>query len=496
VQKAANVLAGYSLGSADLLRRAMGKKKKEEMAKQRESFVEGCLKTNQIPNEQAGRIFDNMEQFAGYGFNKAHSAGYGVVAYQTAYLKANFPAEFMCGLISCEFGNFDKMAVFISEASEMGLTVLPPDVNASGVRFGPEGENGIRFGMAGIKNVGEGAVEAIVAERAKSGPYTGLADFCMRVDGQTVNRKVMESLIRAGAFDSLGTHRARLFNGLDNALGRALAMQRDRRSGQRNLFEAFGAPSSPASSLEELPNCPPWDTGLLLAGEKELLGVYMTGHPLSEHELTLKPYQLTTATELATAADNTMTRLTGIISRMETKITKNKEAMAILYLETFDGGIEVVVFPRTYATYKNILLPDHPYLISGTFRRKNEDQASFLADEIYPAAELPKLFAKSVTLRLASPVLDEARMTALRETLKRHPGPALVTLELQFPGESWVRIECDETLNVLPDPALFADLAPWTGRKGIWIGAHSRISLKSNGRSERRDWSRQREKPS
>jgi DNA polymerase-3 subunit alpha len=473
----------------------MGKKKKEEMAKQRDAFVAGCMKTNKIPHDQAGRIFDNMEQFAGYGFNKAHSAGYGVVSYQTAYLKANFPAEFMCALISCEFGNFDKMAVFISEASEMGLAVLPPDVNAGASRFCPEGENGIRFGLAGVKNVGEGAIEAMVAERTKNGPFTGLADFCARIDTQTVNRKVIESLIRCGAFDSLGTHRSRLFNGLDKALGRALAIQRDRKTGQRNLFEAFSAPGAPAASAEELPDCPPWDTGLMLAGEKELLGVYMTGHPLSEHELTLKPYQLATATELAGAADGHTTRLTGIISRMEQKITKNKEAMAILYLETFDGGIEVVVFPRTYAAYKAILLPDHPYLISGTYRKKDEDKSSFLADEIYPASELPKLFSKNVILKLSASVLDETRMSGLLEMLKKHPGPAQVLLDVQFPGESSVRIECDDTIKVLPDPVFLAAVKPWAGKKEIRIIAHNRVSLKSNGRGDRRDW-RPREKPS
>ncbi len=494
VQKAANVLAGYSLGAADVLRRAMGKKKKEEMAKQRDAFVAGCMKINQIPHEQAGPIFDNIEKFAGYGFNKAHSAGYGVVAYQTAYLKANYPAEFMCALISCEFGNFDKMAVFISEAVEIGLTVNPPDVNASGVRFCPEGERGIRFGLAGIKNVGEGAVEALVAERVKSGPYAGLADFCSRVDTQAVNRKVMESLIRCGAFDSLGAHRARLFNGLDNALGRALALQRDRRSGQGNLFEALAVPGAKAASgAEELPDCPPWDTGLLLAGEKELMGVYMTGHPLGEHELTLRPYQVATAVELAAAADGTASRIVGILSRIEQKITKKKDAMAVLLLETFDGSMEVVVFPEAYQTYKSVLAQDQPYLICGTLNKRDE-KFSFWANEIYPAADLPKLFAKSVTLRLPAASLDEARLKALRDCLKRHPGPAAVSLELVFPGDATVLVECEDALKVSPDPAFFDDLAPWTDKKGIRIAANSRLSLKANGRGERRDWSRFREK--
>ncbi len=494
VQKAANVLAGYSLGAADVLRRAMGKKKKEEMHKQRDAFVAGCMATNRIPHEQAGRIFDNMEQFAGYGFNKAHSAGYGVVAYQTAYLKANYPAEFMCALISCEFGNFDKMAVFISEAVDMELAVGPPDVNASGVRFSPEGERGIRFGLAGIKNVGEGAVEALVAERQANGPYTGLIDFCLRVDGQAVNRKVMESLIRCGAFDSLGAKRARLFNGLDQALGRAQGLQKDRRTGQGNLFDGLAAPgASKSPGLDELPDCPPWDQGLLLAGEKELLGVYMTGHPLSEHELTLRPYQLATAVELAAASDGTASRIVGIVSRMEQKLTKNKDPWALLSLETFDGSIEVVAWPRTFQAYKSILMPDQPYLMCGTLKRRDE-KISFWADEIYPATDLPKLFSKNVTLRLPAAGLDDSRLEALRDCLKRHPGPALVVLELVFPGETTVLVECDDSMKVLPDPALFSDLQPWTGKKGIRIAAHSRLSLKSGARGDHRDGARFREK--
>jgi DNA polymerase-3 subunit alpha len=304
----------------------------------------------------------------------------------------------------------------------------------------------------------------------------------------------MESLIRCGAFDSLGAHRARLFNGLDQALGRAQGLQKDRRSGQGNLFDTLAAPGATASpGAEELPDCPPWDTGLLLAGEKELMGIYMTGHPLSEHELTLRPYQIVTAVELAGAQDGTASRIVGIVSRMEQKITKNKEPFAILNLETFDGGIEVVAWPRTFLAYKAILLPDHPYLICGTLKRRDE-KVSFWADEIYPAADLPKLFAKSVTLRIAAAALDDSRLEALRDCLKRHPGPATVTLELVFPGDSSVLVDCDDTLKVLPDPALFGEVEPWTGRKGIRIAANSRLSLKAKGSNDRRDWQRFKEK--
>jgi DNA polymerase-3 subunit alpha len=216
VQKAANVLAGYSLGEADILRRAMGKKKREVMVAERIKFVDGCKATNNISDQLAGSIFDNIEQFAGYGFNKAHSVGYGIVSFRTAYLKANYPAAFMAAILSSEMGNADKLPGFIAEASEMCTPVLPPSVNQSKCRFWPESD-GIRFGLAGIKNVGIGVANAIVAEREANGQYKGLIDFCARLDSSVANKKSMESLIRSGAMDCFDAHRAQLFEGIEFA---------------------------------------------------------------------------------------------------------------------------------------------------------------------------------------------------------------------------------------------------------------------------------------
>ncbi|MDA1043738.1 MAG: DNA polymerase III subunit alpha, partial [Verrucomicrobia bacterium] len=292
VQKAANVLAGYSLGQADILRRAMGKKKFSVMDEQRAQFIDGCKATNNIDAKVAGKIFDTIAQFAGYGFNKAHSAGYAIVCYQTAYLKANYPTEFMCALLSSEIGNFDKIPTFINEAVEMGLNILRPDVSRSGVRFLPEDGN-IRYGMAGIKNVGTGAAEEILRAREKDGAFDSLIGLISRVESQNVNKKALESLARSGACDGLGGHRAQLFNGVDFAMTRAAETIKDRRSGQGSLFDLLD--EAPSQDLKaELPDCPRWHESYLLSCEKELLGTYLSGHPLSQHSKVLEKFALHT----------------------------------------------------------------------------------------------------------------------------------------------------------------------------------------------------------
>ena len=260
VMAAANRLAGYSLGQSDLLRRAMGKKDKEKMAKERASFVEGCAQTNKIPEKKANAIFDLLEKFAGYGFNKSHSAAYGVISYQTAYLKAHYPVEFMAGLLSNEINNTDKISVFVGECKRMGIPILPPDMNRSGLKFTPEGRasarplseaspgeepgraearpsDAIRYGLAAIKNVGEGAMAAAIAERERGGDFTSLEDFCSRIDSRLANRKIIESLVKAGAFDFLGRDRAELFACIEETLASAAASHRDRAAGQVSLFD-------------------------------------------------------------------------------------------------------------------------------------------------------------------------------------------------------------------------------------------------------------------
>jgi DNA polymerase-3 subunit alpha len=470
VQKAANVLAGYSLGEADVLRRAMGKKKKEDMAKQRAGFVEGCRKHHKMDAKLAGAIFDNMEKFAGYGFNKAHSAAYGIVSYQTAYLKANFPAEFMSALLSSEIGNADKIPVFLAEAQEMGLQVLPPDVNHSGGRFTP-GEGSIRFGLAGVKNVGEGAAAALVAERERGGPYASLTDACSRLDGQVLNKKTLESLVRCGAFDSLNPHRARLFGGIDFAMTRAAQATKDRKSGQANLFDLLpDKPKGPSDS--DLPDCAPWHESQLLAGERELLGVYMSGHPLTQHAGLLKRYQLSDVEGVAKLADRTLTRLGGIVTQLTKRVTKKtQQNMAVLQLEDLDGSIEVVVYPEAYEQYGVNLRPDAAVIVCGEVSRR-EDTVRLQALEVYPLEDAPKYFATRLSLHVPAARLQDAQLDRVRDILRLHPGATPVFLCIEYATGEKVFVRAGEAYQVLATEPLVHDLQKQLGEEAVYVGVN------------------------
>ena len=448
VQKAANVLAGYSLGEADILRRAMGKKKADVMEQQRAKFIQGCVRTSGLSENLAGRIFDTMAKFAGYGFNKAHSAGYGIIAYQTAYLKANHPVEFMAALISSEMGNSDKLPIYIAEAEELELQILPPDVNASRVRFHPQGR-AIRFGLAGIKNVGESAAEAIVRERERGGPYRGLIDFCSRVDGQLCNKKVIESLIRCGAFDALEPNRARLFKAVDFAMACAARRLRDQRSGQTDLFEGPAGAATP----EELPPAEPWHESELLAGERELLGVYLSGHPLKQHAALLAAYQTHTLAGLSALPDRALTRVGGIVSAVAKKVTKKKELMVVLRLEDLEGSAEVLVFPEPYQKFAPQIRENAVLILTGEVSRR-EDPAKLIAHDLCPLTEAPARFAQRLSLHLPASHLQDAQLERLRDLLRQHPGPVPVRLCLQYASGEKVFLDLHRQFRVLPDAEL------------------------------------------
>jgi len=477
VQKAANVLAGYSLGEGDVLRRAMGKKQPDVMEQQRAKFVEGCRQTNRINAKVAGRIFDTIAKFAGYGFPKAHSTGYAIIAYQTAYLKANYPVEFMSALLSSEIGNFDKLPVFIAEAGEMGMKILPPDVNSSSVRFMPS-DQAIRFGLAGIKNVGEGSAEAIVEEQNRNGPYTCLMNFCSRVDGQIVNKKVIESLVRCGAFDSLNIHRARLFNGIDFAMTRAAHAMHDRKSGQRNLFDLLDKGQAETLS-EDIPDCEPWHESKLLSGEKELLGIYMSGHPLTEYATLLERYQLTTVQGLDQLQDKTATRLGGIISQVVKKVTKaKKESMAIIKLEDLDGSAEVIVFPEVYQKYGTFIRQGEAIMICGEVS-KREDRPKLVAYEIYPLIDVPKYFATRLSIHIATTSLENEKLEKIKDVLRMYPGNTPVIICLQFLSGEKVFLDTDSAFHVLPTEELVHKLEQELGEESVYIAVSSEPYVKS-----------------
>jgi DNA polymerase-3 subunit alpha len=467
VQRAANILAGYSLGEADLLRRAMGKKKASEMEKQRDKFIKGAKTTNNITEKLSGKIFDTIAKFAGYGFNKAHSAGYGIISYQTAYLKANYPEEFMAALTSSEIGNFDKIPIFINETEEMGLKVLPPDVNLSYTRFYPE-KNAVRYGLAGTKNVGAGATAAIIAERKANGPFTGLINFCERIDSQYASKKTLESLIRSGAMDSFGPHRGRLFNAIDFALARAAEKQRDRKSGQGNLFDML-VPQDADTGEEELPDCEEWQESELLKAEKELLGVYMSGHPLTRYSSLLTRYQQSTIQGAQDLEIGTKTRIGGIITSIRKLFTKaSKEPMASIQIEDLDGSMEVMVFSESYAKYGMLLDDDAAILICGEIGVRN-NMPQLTANEIYPLADAPKYFAQQVRIHIPVTYAEQGKMEKIKDIVRVHPGTTPLIICLIFPAGEKAFIEAGAGFTVCADESMIKEIEHELGENSVYV---------------------------
>jgi DNA polymerase III subunit alpha len=383
VMAAASKLAGYSLAQADLLRRAMGKKDKEKMAKERKNFIEGCARTNKIPEKKANAIFDLLEKFAGYGFNKSHSAAYGVISYQTAYLKAHYPVEFMAGLLSNEINNTDKISVFVGECRRMGISILPPDINKSGLKFTPEtvarivdggtgtpdsGYNAIRYGLAAIKHVGETAIETAIREREQRGDYTSLEDFCTRLDSRVANRKMLESLIKAGAFDFLGRDRAELFGCIDDAVSASAVAQRDRMAGQVSLFDEATDPTTSRKRLITR-----WSEHEKLAYEKELLGFYVSGHPLDAYADVFATRKYRSIASLGELDDRAPFKIAGAIVEVEKKFTRKEgKPFAVVWIEDRAGMLEVVVWNDVYLKISAALVVGRVVEIKGTLDKRDE----------------------------------------------------------------------------------------------------------------------------
>ncbi|MDR1191722.1 MAG: DNA polymerase III subunit alpha [Verrucomicrobiales bacterium] len=425
VMAAARVLAGYTLGGADLLRRAMGKKKVEEMAKERAKFVAGCENTNHIAPKLAGDIFDLLEKFAGYGFNKSHSAAYGLVTYHTAYLKANYPVQFMAALLSNELDNTDKIAVFVEEAKLLGITVLGPSVNRSGLSFTVEA-NTIRYGLGAVKNVGLAAAQAILDVRRDQGGFGSLEDLCRKVDYRAFNRKTLESLIRSGAFDELEPNRALVFSQVDDALGQALSLARERESGQVSLFgieETAGSPSARKHTAQ----VEDWLLRQRLDGEKELLGFYITGHPIDEYEADLRAFRTVGLDELGGLAPGRSVRIAGLVARKDVQVArKSGKPYARIQLEDRLGSVEVTCFNEQYEKYGNEITVGEPLIVSGTVDEgafRGNDRAALSADGDAVAKPADDDRAKSTAKVIAREIhtFEQACQTLVREVYLRCP---------------------------------------------------------------------------
>jgi DNA polymerase-3 subunit alpha len=385
VMRLAADLAGFSLAQADILRKAMGKKDRELMAEQREEFVKGC-KAHKVDGRKAERIWDLIEKFAGYGFNKSHAACYGLVAYQTAYLKANYPVEFMAALLTSEMERTDKIVQYMEECRAMGLRVAPPDVNRSGARFTVDGDT-IRFGLAAIKNVGETAIESIVQVRQEGGAtFASLTDFCARVDLRLLNRRVLESLIKAGAFDGGRATRAGLLAGLDQAMEAGQRRQRDREEGQASLFDAPGAAPAAAKAESPLASVPEWPAEQLLGYEKEVLGFYLSGHPLERYKDHARELGTASAADVGAPPVGARVALLGQVSQLRERATKSGNRMAFASLDAVDGAVALTIFPEALKTCGAALHAPGPVLVKGRIDETDKGRV-VLVEDVKPLEE-------------------------------------------------------------------------------------------------------------
>jgi DNA polymerase-3 subunit alpha len=529
VMQAAQVLAGYTLGGADLLRRAMGKKDKKKMAEERIKFCEGAAKLHGIKEDKANEVFDTLEKFAGYGFNRSHSAAYAWLSYQTGFLKANYPVEFMAAVMSNEVSNTDKISIFVAECERLGIRILPPDINKSGLKFEPdhvdaagvegakvarkvalaqtanaasdafpdiapdpepdaairfedmpagkkmdgtiEVTNGaalvagervhlgaIRYGLAAIKNVGESAMESAMSERARRGAFKGVEDFCARVDGKKISKKAIECLVKSGAFDEFGADRATMFGGIEGAMASAASEHRDRAAGQVSLFGDMGTVAKPVTSRSATA-VPPWSLTEKLGYEKELLGFYVTGHPLDEYRTALENPKFVRIANLATQESKSTVTVAGQLASVERRFTKKDgKPFAIVVIEDLTDQIEVMIWNEAFTRVQKHLEVGAVVSLTGRLDLRDEGPR-IAADEVKPLKK-PGADEKPLVLNLDSASATEGDLLKIRDTLVRNPGSRRVEL-LITRGESPVRLALPQEFRITLSEAAREELSQW-----------------------------------
>jgi len=449
IMQIARDMAGYSLGEADMLRRAMGKKKPEEMAKQREIFVNGSIKRG-VAEKIASEVFGQMETFARYGFNRSHSVAYAMISFQTAYLKAHYTVYFMAALMTFEMSDTDKTLKNLSECREMGIDVIPPDVNRGAVGFNVV-EGRILFGLAAIKGVGEKAVEKIISERNTNGDFKSLYDFCRRVEGALLNRRTLENLIKAGAFEWTKQSRADLMDSLEDVLKLA---QRERANEASNQISLFGdALNSQTTNIANRSSVPEWPVNIKLAHEKDALGFYLSGHPLEKFRFELQRFGAQTTETIKSANDGAEVRVAGVITFMKLKNTKKGDRYATFVLEDLYGTQEVIVWPDTYQTVYASLVADDPVLVQGRLDVSDE-RRTLIASGIESAIQLRDKSAKEAVVMLDSRICSGEKLEKLKGLLAQHHGRCPVKLVLRKAKHSEIVVSLPNELSIEPSEAL------------------------------------------
>ena len=489
-------MAGYTLGRADILRSAMGKKKVEVMAAEKRDFIEGSVNKG-IDKKIAEEIFDLIEYFAGYAFNKSHSAAYGIVAYQEGFLKAHYPKEFMAALMTNEMGSSDEIVLLINECRKMGLTVLPPDVNTSETGFVVEG-NAIRFGLCAIKNVGHGAVESIIEARNQNGKFKDIYDMCENIDLRLANKRVLESLIQAGACDFLEGHRAQLLEVLESAIDSAQSIQSDRDKGQTSLFDMVGdGDDAPPPMIQRppMPTVQKWPTSQALIMEKEMLGFYVSGHPLAEYADELQGFATAELKRLDRVRDIEEDVIVGgIITEIKPIVDRKGKSMAFVTLEDFSGSAEVLVFSSEYEIHKTLMATDSLILIRGQISAKDEER-KVVAAEVMSLEEAREKLTRSVHLTVLPEQSNDRTVQTLKETFGAYPGDCDVVFTVRSEEHGEVTVKAGENVRVAPSEEFIRAVrdilgkeraslcaAPLKSSKSGWTGYGSNRPHRNGGR--------------
>ncbi|MFQ5649242.1 MAG: DNA polymerase III subunit alpha [bacterium] len=465
VMRIASTLAGFSMGKADLLRSAMGKKKKKLMAEQRVLFLQGCAE-RQIPEKLANEIFDLMDKFAGYGFVKPHATCYAHVAFQTAYLKRHYPAEFMAATISSEMGSTNRVVILIEECKRMGITVKPPDVNESFYDFKVEGKE-IRFGLGAIKNVGKNAIESIINSRQRDGRFTSIFEFCERVDSRQVNKKVLESLIQAGAMDSLEGHRAQKLAAIETAINFAQSAQAAKIRRQTSIFDLDDA-NAGVASYPMLPMVSPWKDSHVLALEKEILGFYVSGHPLDKFNQEVRTFATVTLEAIHECKDGTEVRVCGIVTESKNIFDRKNKPMAFVTLEDFHGSVEIIVFSSVYEDVQQDLQPDSMVVVTGRVSTREQEPAKILCESVVPLLQAWEEFGKSLYLSMNVIGVDDPLLNQVSEILKQNPGGCNLFINLNIPEKEPKTIK-SKNLKVKPSVDMLTKLRNLLGQENVWM---------------------------